>query len=249
VVEQWRAAAENGIYAETLPNGTKLQTSDREGFNRVAMNIFKDPETRGALEQPLNAEQLNELFFLPEGGTANLSSRGDARIDVGVKHPTFSADTRDYQKQPTGKVVFHQGLARVDQGHGQATGLGKDTFMQAMFANHKYGVDAIQATAAGNGNGTDHVSNGSFVGYYVWPRFGFNGQITPQKRAMMPDELSGAKDMLDLFARPGGAEWWKRNGSSLPVEFLLDPQGPNVAAFQRYAAEKQAAAAARAAAG
>ena len=249
VVEQWRASkGSNGYYAETLDNGTVIRTMDRDALNASVKQLFKDPETRAALTKPLNAEQLNELLFLPEGADATLSGRA-SRVDVGVKHPNFAADTRDYTADATGKVIFHQGLARVNREHGQATGLGRETFLQAIGASHKYGVHAIRAQAAGSGNGTDHVADGSFVGFYTWPRLGFNGEITAVKRQAMPPELSGARDMLDLFSREGGPQWWKQNGSSLTVEYLLDPDGPNVAATQRYALEKQAAAQARAANG
>jgi hypothetical protein len=214
---------------ERLANGAVLETRDPTRARAVIEDLF---------HAPLSARELGEALFVPAESHAILSPNAFApRLDVQVMHETRATDTRDYHVA-YGKTVMHQGMVKLAAGTAQGSGFGADTFAQALTASQRYGVDVIKAHAAGSSNGTDHVSDGALVGYYVWPRYGFNGPIPTSLRASMPVPLRGAKDLLELFATPEGPAWWKRHGTSVPVEFALDAQSPNVAAFQRYLTEK-----------
>jgi hypothetical protein len=65
--------------------------------------------------------------------------------------------------------------------------------------------------------------------------------LTRARLARERPDLASARDLLELFALPGGAAWWKENGSDLYVEFLTDPQGPNVSALLGYFLSKKLA--------
>jgi hypothetical protein len=54
----------------------------------------------------------------------------------------------------------------------------------------------------------------------------------------MPPDLVDSDDLLDLFSRPGGPEWWKEYGSDIIVTFDPSPGSPNRQALDDYLAVK-----------
>jgi hypothetical protein len=61
-------------------------------------------------------------------------------------------------------------------------------------------------------------------GYYVWPRFGFDGPLPKRNRERLPEFYQSAKTVQELFALPGGSIVWKRFGGVLHnLEFDLKP--------------------------
>lgn len=63
-----------------------------------------------------------------------------------------------------------------------------------------------------------------WTGYYVWPRFGFDGLMTPAQHARLPQTHRGSRRLQELFAKPGGAAVWKRFGGKLKdLTFDLTP--------------------------
>jgi hypothetical protein len=92
------------------------------------------------------------------------------------------------------------------------------------------GITNIQLHAAG-------VPGGSLNGYYTWPRLGFNN-VDPADftwlRKRMPEPLSSATDVLDLFTKPGGPEWWRENGNNAHVAFDTTPGSRSWQALNDY---------------
>ena len=62
------------------------------------------------------------------------------------------------------------------------------------------------------------------IGYKHWPKYGFNAPISlvekvTKKSGGVPKQFSKCKDLLDVYATPGGPEWWAENGSSIHLDF------------------------------
>jgi GNAT superfamily N-acetyltransferase len=69
--------------------------------------------------------------------------------------------------------------------------------------------------------------NQSMTGYKVWPKYGYDAPISQVLKSAgraLPEEFSRAKTILDLFATPGGPEWWAENGNSIPLTFDNRPR-------------------------
>jgi GNAT superfamily N-acetyltransferase len=62
------------------------------------------------------------------------------------------------------------------------------------------------------------------VGYYTWPRMGFDAPIPLELRARLPPELFGRTRLLQLIGDKAGDKWWFDNGESIHAEFDLAPE-------------------------
>ncbi|HLA83390.1 MAG TPA: hypothetical protein VJL29_01235 [Thermoguttaceae bacterium] len=72
----------------------------------------------------------------------------------------------------------------------------------------------------------------------MWPRYGFAGRLPRALRRRLPAPLTGAADVLDLMASPGGRAWWRRFGVTLNVVFDLRLHSRSQQVLTRYLAEK-----------
>jgi len=83
----------------------------------------------------------------------------------------------------------------------------------------RLGVKYLTTAAAGR-------PGAYYGGYYAWARLGFDGRIPTavgqllERQPHVP-QLHGARGVLDLVTRPGGAEWWRANGSEFAGLFDL----------------------------
>lgn len=65
------------------------------------------------------------------------------------------------------------------------------------------------------------------TGYKVWPKFGYDAPISAvlrKARVPLPEKLSKAKTILDLFEMPGGPEWWAEVGRDIELTFDNRPR-------------------------
>lgn len=104
---------------------------------------------------------------------------------------------------------------------------------QIEFAN-TYGINVIKAFAA-KGPGT--------VGYKVWPALGFDAKLPKGLAGQIARRLpaaKGVKTLLDLYAVPGGREFWAEHGESLDVQF--DPRAGSASrrVFDAYLEKRRA---------
>jgi len=69
--------------------------------------------------------------------------------------------------------------------------------------------------------------NRHMTGYRVWPRYGYDARISDVAAAIrgeIPAEFAKAKTLLDIYATPGGPEWWAENGKSIGLTFDMRPR-------------------------
>jgi hypothetical protein len=71
-------------------------------------------------------------------------------------------------------------------------------------------------------------------GYYLWPRFGFDGPLPSQIRQELPQDLAAAQTVLDLMQSKAGRQWWRRHGVAIRVRFDLTLESRSWRAFLRY---------------
>ena len=53
-------------------------------------------------------------------------------------------------------------------------------------------------------------------GYYVLPRFGFDGPLPKEIPSQLPQRFQQARTLGELFETGEGRAWWKQNGVALP---------------------------------
>jgi hypothetical protein len=122
--------------------------------------------------------------------------------------------SRVIERQPNGKLTLtNENIIVTDTGRG----LGTRIFAKSVETAAKLGVDKIETYA---------VRSTSDNGYYTWPRLGYKMSVAQGEHFDNTDLLraagfGGVENSHDLFSRPGGAEWWKANGSGNDAVFDL----------------------------
>lgn len=115
----------------------------------------------------------------------------------------------------------------------RGTGWGLDYFLRAVTGARRSGVKSVVVPAAAG-----HPGSG-YNGYYTWPRFGFNGPITPGHA--LPPKYQRAKTLHQLFDMEGGPEAWKKYGSDqFNLSFDTAPGSPHTQRLLNYLREVQA---------
>jgi len=108
--------------------------------------------------------------------------------------------------------------------------MGLKMFATQVAAANKYGFKHINVSAAGHGP----WRNDQYNGYYVWPRFGYDGNFPSSKFERMPEEIqnqirqirpeapNGLRFLDVMMASQEARDWWKDRGSRSDLSFDLD---------------------------
>ena len=100
----------------------------------------------------------------------------------------------------------------------QSMGYASRILVNEVYIALKYGMSKITMIAG---------SNYSETGYYVWPKFGFDGPV-PQFAERKVSEIISSN----------GDEWWKKNGKSFVGELTLDQESDSFKKFVSYVKSK-----------
>jgi len=91
------------------------------------------------------------------------------------------------------------------------------------------GFGEIRAIGAGSGESES-------MGYYVLPKFGFEGKIRVRER--LPKEFGHIRTILELYATPGGEEAWRIHGKDIALKFDLSPDSMSRKELWKYLHKK-----------
>lgn len=176
-----------------------------------------------------------------------------------------NVDGDSYQYGPRGRAVMNNNEFHVgNTGHG----VGAEVFGRQVMALSRLGVSQINTRAEGRGNinipRQGHI-HGEMVGYYVWPRLGYNGKISDISGAatshMIKEapEFRSAQTVRDIMRMPhvdlphdmqfrdaegnlvthlSGREWWRRFGTGFGAHFDLKPGSESMNILNAYLAER-----------
>ncbi len=155
-----------------------------------------------------------ELVGAPDGATVAVASEladGEPVVLIRVSHPWYDGTAvRIVFRDEMGRTAMKNEVFAVRPE--APDGVGARVLAHQARKASALGVAYLEAEAAGGPGST-------YVGYLVWPRLGFDGEIphTPRRKLdLLPTDhpLRGALTVLDLITRPGGREWWRVNGTS-----------------------------------
>jgi len=105
-----------------------------------------------------------------------------------------------------GELVLFQELS-ILQAEKRGRGEGTKLFHRQVEACKELGIRRIQMFGR---------KNRLEWGYYVLPRFGFDGPLPKDARLRLPQEFPQAATLGMLFETDEGRSWWKQNGTALP---------------------------------
>jgi phage gp29-like protein len=197
----------------------------------------------------VKAEDLPALVGALPGSTVTASSWGTSdRVTLEVEGPRYIDCRRTLIAQPDGRLIVHNDmffLRRKYKGGGQ----GAKQFSDQVRECARLGVDEIE-TLAGKGS----LYGAPMTGYQAWPALGYDASLEDAKKAGMPPlppELAGATTLQELFALPGGEDWWSGprgedgrrkpgggHGVMMTMRFDLTPGSPSLKRLNGYLAKK-----------
>lgn len=176
-------------------------------------------------------------------------------VRVIVENPGGGVAERTFYRDHNNKLVCDNHLFINPEVKGQPKVAGADMLNNQVVALRKMGVDRIE-TLAGR---VDNNPNGPpMVGYKVWPKLGYNGDIPddvfsklpPETRAAMGEKQGklfglvgkqkGERNIHTLYATPGGKEAWEKHGDSIPMTFDVKEGSESSKRLAAYLASRDA---------
>jgi hypothetical protein len=76
------------------------------------------------------------------------------------------------------------------------------------------------------------------VGYWVWPLFGFDGNLPGTILDRLPPDLAAVRRVSELIRTDAGRGWWFEHGDSITVILDLGPRSPSLRRFRGYLRRK-----------
>lgn len=182
------------------------------------------------------------LVGAPDDASVKLGLTEKGNLAVTVKHPAFTARRILMSKDGERYVYNDSFFMAADK---QGGGLGARVFADQVEACRAAGLTSIKCHAAKE-NPEDYEK--PHIGYYVWPRFGYDMSLADDKGihesdaktyAAAREKFPEAKTVLDVMSTPEGRKWWKQNGTdALNMRFDLSNGSRSMKVFQAYQAEK-----------
>lgn len=200
------------------------------------------------IEQPdgdtldLDECETGRLFMIPDGSTVwalGVGERGEAPagLDVMSNNPFMAEDENtsviayrdeDGTSLHVDALYIRRLVLAVDAPERLAT----VAFGLMAISAYRLGFDHISLFAAGNGPIEPDDPDG-FVGFAVWPKFGFDAPLTPAELNMAPSEaLRACRTVQEVIAVE--PDWWNVHGRGRDMRFDLKADSRSWAILLNY---------------
>lgn len=187
----------------------------------------------------VTVEQVARMAGALPGATVRMTTTTGGAVQMVIDHPRYTA-SRVLQFEGRENMPVMYNVEIVSKGGGGG-GVGIDVFGQQVQELSAAGVGKIKTNAARD-------DSKPYVGYKIWPKFGYDGKIPEALTGGsffglvggLPKALRGAKTVQDLYRLPGGQQWWEKHGTSFDGTFDLSAGSRSRGVFERYAAKKAA---------
>ncbi len=224
--QEWQEDIRN-LPQTTLPNGTTVKLRTPEKIAEISKKFFG---------RVLESKDYAALVAAPPGATVRVyPSHYGKQLNFSVSHPMYQQQERSLFRTGKGELVLRHEIWKVAPDAPSGTGL--KAFLHVVNAALKYRIDKITTLAVGNSY-TVRAGRGGWNGYYTWPRFGFNAPLGASITSRLPENLTAATCLNELFLMPGGATWWKEYGSSGEMVFNTRLGSSSLRVFTSYLKEK-----------
>ena len=162
----------------------------------------------------------------------------DALVDVGVLRGMIYIEMSDprsayrayYFLRRAGRfvVLINDGF-HIFYRELRGSGFGLHVFHRQVKNAVRLGVRRIE-TVAGRQRGEN--------GYYTWPRYGFDAELSARIRRKLPAGLERKRTVLGLMASIRGRRWWLDHGETIHAVFDLAPGSRSRRSLSQYVAAK-----------
>lgn len=211
----------------------------RDGDTRLGGIMIEQPDG-DTLD--LDESETGRLFMIPDGSTVwalEVGERGEAPagLDVVSNNPFMA----EYENTSVIAYRDEEGASlHVDALYIRRLVLAVDAperlatvaFGLMAISAYRLGFDHISLFAAGNGP-IDPDDPDGFVGFAVWPKFGFDAPLTPAELNMAPSEaLRACRTVQEVIAVE--PDWWDVHGRGRDMRFDLNADSRSWAILLNY---------------
>lgn len=212
----------------SLPTGTlftgELYQLSGERFTGLSLEGFSDDPMW------LDATSVGRLFMAPDESTvaALTVPEGDDGTPAGVK---MVSDNAFVQQDAPVTIVAYQDeggpRVRIDSLHLVRVMLNEQAparFCTVAFglmacAAYRHGFTKISLFAGGNGPPPVGLEAGDLIGYFVWPKFGFDAVLLPVDLNRAPEHIRNCTSVLGVVS--ADPAWWEAHGRGREMYFDL----------------------------
>ena len=152
-------------------------------------------------------------------------------LSISVAHPSIEAAGRTISKASNGDIIIHNDIFKTKVSGG---GFGSEMVGRQMEQAAKLGAKRVDTYAA---------RGGDYVGYKVWPKYGYDGELSSGIRSQLrgaselPASVRNATKISDVYKSKEGIAWWDKNGSGMSMSFDLRPGSYSMKKMASYQAE------------
>ena len=164
----------------------------------LGLNLFGGWPTHDLLKEAIGATCSSEIFV------GNLQNRFYAE-HYEADHFGLTGHCR-ITRNRKGELVLFQELS-IHRSDKRGRGMGTKVFHRQIEACRQLGIRQI--VMFGRKNRLE-------CGYYVLPRFGFDGPLPKETQLRLPKQFQQSTTLGKLFETSEGRSWWKQNGIALP---------------------------------
>jgi hypothetical protein len=177
----------------------------------------------------LDESTVGRLFMIPDGAVVQALQVGDngdapAGLELRTRIHLLAEDEQNGViafHDETGPAIWADALyiQRLMLANDAPERLGTVAFGLMAITAYRLGFSHINLFAAGHGP-INRADPNRFVGYNVWPKFGFDAAVTPVELNRFPGrELNGISTVQDIIT--SAPLWWERHGTGRRMRFDL----------------------------
>lgn len=173
--------------------------------------------------------------------------------DIYVKTMNYYGDTVTHVTVSSDKINLKRSLTKAADGtlsvsnselylssDLQGAGIGGQLFSQQTNELSNAGFSRI-TTLAARADSPDAPQFGS-VGYKVWPKLGYDGELSPStqlykdavKAGFIDSSVKDLGHIQQIYSTAAGRAWWETNGASTDMSFDLKPGSNSMKILSRY---------------
>ena len=198
----------------------------RDGISRLGGIEIQQP---GGATIDLDESETGRLFMVPDGSTVwaltvREQNEAPAGLDVMSNSPFMAEDENTSviafrDDQGTSLHIDALYIRRLMLAGDAPERLATVAFGLMAISAYRLGFNHISLFAAGNGP-IDPDDPDGFVGFAVWPKFGFDAPLVPAELNMAPSEaLRACRTVQEVIAV--APEWWNGHGRGREMRFDL----------------------------
>ena len=214
---------------------SKAKVTFEPGAKDTAAKIFGEDIT---------PKRLASIVGSPDDAIVKVTTAEGGKLKATITHPKIEAMSRTIRKEGDNLIVHNDIFMLKREFQTSASKIGLKAFARQVEYSQAAGIDHIE-TYAYRVKGSIDPATGKerWSGYYVWPRFGYDGPIPEFIKRLpewqqLPPALQNARDVSELIADvPIGRAWWKQYGDAIDVTFDLHPGSESLKTLNAYLKE------------